>query len=122
MTNLPELGVISTEQKDNWYGPEDSQPQQDAARSSSSTLLSRPPSDIDDGGAHESEHYENSSAKYEVESDEEVMRFTFFYTNLNIFNDTGLYWFLYLIFKSADVFSHSACLYFCTTSCPFTIV
>ncbi|XP_075890586.1 WD repeat-containing protein 90 [Nelusetta ayraudi] len=73
VTNLPELGVISTEQKDNWYGPEDSQPQQDAARSSSSTLLSRPPSDIDDGGAHESEHYENSSAKYEVESDEELV-------------------------------------------------
>lgn len=89
MTNLPELGVISTQQKDDWHGPEDSQPQ-DAARSSSPPLLSRPPSDVDDGGAHKSEHYENGSAKYEVESDEEVMRFTFFHTNLNIFKGTGL--------------------------------
>lgn len=97
MTNLPELGVISTQQKDDWHGPDDSQPQRDAARSSSPPHSSRPPSDIDDGGTHESERLEVGSAKYEVESDEEVMRFTFC-TLIDLFLKARLYSFVDLIF------------------------
>lgn len=81
MTNLPDLGVISTQQKDDWHGPEDSQPQQDAARCSSPPYFSRPPSDVDDEGTHDLEGHENGFSKYEVESDEEVKRFTFLFTH-----------------------------------------
>lgn len=83
MTNLPELGVISTQQED-WLGTQDSQPQEVAACSSSVPHLSQHPADIDDEEIPQPELYENDLSKSEAESDEEVMQYTF-NTYSNIF-------------------------------------
>lgn len=79
VTNLPELGVISTHQEDDCHAPNDSQHQQDTACSSSHQHLDRPPCDVNDEGLDVYEHHENGFSGHEQESDEEVMRFMFIY-------------------------------------------
>lgn len=72
MTNIPELGVVSTHQKDDWLCSNNDQHQQESSRSNSHHLRSRPPCDTDGRGVHVYVHPEDVFSKYREESEEEV--------------------------------------------------
>ena len=74
MTNIPELGVVSTHQKDDdWLSHYDGQRQQESPRFSSHQLKFRPPCDAGDRGVHVYVHPEDGFSKRGEESGEEVL-------------------------------------------------
>ncbi|TKS89948.1 WD repeat-containing protein 90 [Collichthys lucidus] len=73
VTNIPELGVVSTHQKDDWLCSNNDQHQQESSRSSSHHLRSRPPCDTDGRGVHVYLHPEDVFSKYREESEEEAL-------------------------------------------------
>lgn len=66
VTDIPDLGVVSTQQNDAWLFHNDDQ--QEPTCSNSQKFTSRPPWDTDDGGVHP----EDGFSKHEDESEEEV--------------------------------------------------
>ncbi|KAE8284342.1 WD repeat-containing protein 90 [Larimichthys crocea] len=73
VTNIPELGVVSTHQKDDWLRSNNDQHQQESSRSNSHHLRSRPPCDTDGRGVHVYVHPEDVFSKYREESEEEFV-------------------------------------------------
>ncbi|XP_070708545.1 WD repeat-containing protein 90 [Pempheris klunzingeri] len=73
VTNIPELGVVSTHQEDDWLCHDDDQHQQESTCSSSHQLTSRPIRDTADGGIHVYVHPEDGISKSGEESEEEVV-------------------------------------------------
>ena len=73
VTNIPELGVVSSHQKDDWLCHNDNQQQQESACLSPHQLTSRSPRDTDDSEVHVFAHPEDAFSKYGEESEEEVM-------------------------------------------------
>lgn len=69
VTNIPELGVVSTQQED-WLCYNNGQRQKSSLSSSH-----QPPFDTDDGGVHVYVHAEDDYGKRDDDSEEEVMLF-----------------------------------------------
>lgn len=72
VTSIPELGVVSTHQRDDWFCHNDDQHQQESTCSSSHQFTSKPPRDAVDGGVHVFVHPEDDLGKHWEESEEEV--------------------------------------------------
>lgn len=72
VTKIPDLGVVSTHQEDDWLCHNDDQHQQESTCSNSHQLTFRPTCDTDDGGVHVYVHPEDAFSKLGEESEEEV--------------------------------------------------
>ncbi|XP_045924452.1 WD repeat-containing protein 90 [Micropterus dolomieu] len=64
VTNIPELGLVSTHQKDDRLWNNDHHHQQESACSNSHELTSRPPCESDEGGFHVYMHGEESEEEF----------------------------------------------------------
>ncbi|XP_031699208.1 WD repeat-containing protein 90 isoform X1 [Anarrhichthys ocellatus] len=73
VTDLPDLGVVSTHQSDDWLSHNGDQHQRESTSSSSQPFTSRPPWDTDDGGVHVHVHPEDGFSEREEESEEEFV-------------------------------------------------
>lgn len=73
VTSIPELGVVSTHQKDASLSPNDDQHQQRSACSSSHQHTFMLPVNADDKDVHVDTHPKNSLDEHAEESEEEVM-------------------------------------------------
>ncbi|XP_051274453.1 WD repeat-containing protein 90 [Dicentrarchus labrax] len=73
VTSIPELGVVTTHQKDHWLSHKDDQHRQESACSSSHQLTFRPPYDADDREVHVYVHPEDGFSKHGEESEEEFV-------------------------------------------------
>nr|CBN81308.1 WD repeat-containing protein 90 [Dicentrarchus labrax] len=73
VTSIPELGVVTTHQKDHWLSHKDDQHRQESACSSSHQLTFRPPYDADDREVHVYVHPEDGFSKHGEESEEEKL-------------------------------------------------
>ncbi|XP_059181241.1 WD repeat-containing protein 90 [Centropristis striata] len=73
VTDIPELGLVSTPQNDEWLHRDDDWYQQESTCSSSQQFPSRPPWDADDGGVHVHIHPEDGFSKHGEGSEEEFV-------------------------------------------------
>ncbi|XP_049916646.1 WD repeat-containing protein 90 isoform X3 [Epinephelus moara] len=73
VTNIPELGVVSTHQNDDWLLQNDEQYQQESACSSSQQFTYRRPLGIDEEGVHMHDYPEDGFGKHGEESEEEIV-------------------------------------------------
>ncbi|KAM6898195.1 WD repeat-containing protein 90 [Lycodopsis pacificus] len=73
VTDLPDLGVVSAQQSDDWLSQNGDQHQRESTSSSSQPFTSRPPWDTDDGGVHVHVHPEDGFTEREEESEEEIV-------------------------------------------------
>ncbi|XP_054455160.1 WD repeat-containing protein 90 isoform X2 [Anoplopoma fimbria] len=73
VTDIPDLGVVSTQQDDDWLFNNGDQHQQESTSSMSQQFTSRPPWDTDDGGVHVHVHPDDGFSKHEEESEEEFV-------------------------------------------------
>ncbi|XP_034716336.1 WD repeat-containing protein 90 isoform X2 [Etheostoma cragini] len=74
VTNIPELGVVSTFQNDDWLCRNDDQDQQESKCSSSQQFTPRCLWDAGDGGLHVHVHPEDDFSKHGEEGEEEFVR------------------------------------------------
>ncbi|KAM9336626.1 WD repeat-containing protein 90 [Symphorus nematophorus] len=74
VTNIPELGIVSTHQKDDdWHSDNDDQSQQESPHSGSDQLTFRPHCDAGDRGVHVYVHPEDGFSKHGEEGEEEFL-------------------------------------------------
>lgn len=73
MTSIPELGVVSTHQKDDWFSLNDEQHEQNSSPHSLLKHTIKPLCDAEDHGVHMYVHSEDGFSKHGEESEEEVM-------------------------------------------------
>ncbi|KAM8837306.1 WD repeat-containing protein 90 isoform 1-T1 [Spinachia spinachia] len=73
VTDVRDLGVVSTQLNDDWLFHNDRQRQKEPSGSSSQPAPSRPPWDADYGGVHVHIHAEDGLSKHEEESEEEFV-------------------------------------------------
>lgn len=79
VTNVPELGVVSTHQRGEWLCHNDDHQESDP--SGLHQLTTMPQCDTDDGGVHVFVHCDDDFNKYGQDSEEEVIihRYCFLY-------------------------------------------